>query len=190
MARYETPPDPRTTPLHEQRQRRQRQDGSEPIPWLWFGLGVLVTVAGIFLAISLADRLLSRPPLNVVVVPTPTIIYLTAPATQFPTPTPLFATPSPIPTLTPIPTANLATPPPEITIGYYAQVINTEGLGVTVRGGPDTSNVPVVVAPEGAILLIIGGPEQGGDFSWWQVRLQDDTEGWVAANFLQPAAEP
>jgi hypothetical protein len=39
-------------------------------------------------------------------------------------------------------------------------------------------------------MLVIGGPEQGGDFLWWQVRLLDGTEGWVAGDFLRPVAAP
>jgi hypothetical protein len=84
----------------------------------------------------------------------------------------------------------VAVAPVEITVGYYARVINTEGIGVTVRGGPSTDNVRVLVAPEETLLLVIAGPTENGDFVWWQVRLEDGTEGWVAGQFLEPAAAP
>jgi hypothetical protein len=128
-------------------------------------------------------------PLNMAT-PESTIIILTAP----PSPTTAAAgsglPPTPMPTFTPIPTPDAAVAPPEITTGYYAVVANTDGLGVTVRGGPSTRNVALQVAEEGTILLVIAGPEEGDNFSWWQVELADGTEGWVAEDFLEPAAAP
>jgi hypothetical protein len=75
-------------------------------------------------------------------------------------------------------------------VGYFAEVANTDGIGVTVRGGPSTSNVSVLIADEGTLLLIIGGPTEANGFLWWQVQLQDGTEGWAAGDFLLPAAGP
>jgi hypothetical protein len=95
-----------------------------------------------------------------------------------------------MPTFTPIPTPDAAIAPPEITRDFYAVVANTDGLGVTVRGGPSTRNVALLVADEGTVLLILDGPEEGDNFSWWQVELVDGTEGWVAQDFLEPAAAP
>jgi hypothetical protein len=189
MARFEIPPDPREEGLRERRKRRQRQDQKEPVPWLWLGLGVLVTIIGIFVAIWLANALLVREPLATTL-PTPTVIRLTAPPSPVASPTPMRMTPTPIPTLTPVPTLDLANPPAEITVGYYAAVANTAGNGVTVRGGPSTGNVRLLTAAEGRVMLIIGGPEVGDDFTWWEVRLDDGMEGWVAGDFLAPAPAP
>lgn len=190
MARYQRPPDPRTEPP-ARRPRRFGRDGREPIPWKWLGLGVLVTILSLLAAWTLARRVLDRPPLETIAMPpAPTVIRLTAPATTAPTPTGVRATATFIPTLTPFPTPDIATPPPEITVGFYARVANTEGVGVTVRAGPATSNTDLALAPEEALLLVIGGPEEGSDLTWWQVRLDDGTEGWVAANFIIPAAAP
>ena len=190
MARYEQPPDPRETSLNQQRKRRQRRDTAEPIPWLWLGLGVIVTIAAIIFSLSLANTFLARPPLSVSVGATPTIIYLTAPPSPVPSPTRILPTPTPIPTLTPIPTPNRATPPPQVQVDFFAEVANTDGIGVVVRGGPNVSNIQITLADEGTVILVIGGPETGGDFEWWQVRLADSTEGWVAAQFLEPASAP
>jgi uncharacterized protein YraI len=101
-------------------------------------------------------------------------------------------TPSTIPTFTPIATPDTAFAPEEVTVGYYALVANTEGAGVTVRGGPSTSNAQITVADEGEVLLVIGGPEadEGGGRIWWQVELEDETQGWVAGEFLLPTAAP
>ncbi len=187
MARYKLPEDPRDS--NQKRTRRLRQDSQEPIPWLWLGAGVIVTVIGIALAISLAQAILERPPLDEVAIE-PTIIVLTAPAMPEPTATPPQPTPTSIPTFTPVPTPNTAVAPPEITIGFYAEVANTDNIGVTVRGGPSTSNVSLLVAPEGTLILVLDGPQSANDFLWWQVQLEDGTEGWVAGDFLVPAAGP
>jgi hypothetical protein len=191
MARYQRPPDPRQadTPLATTRMRRQRADSREPIPWFWLAMGVVVTAAGIVLALMLATSLLSREPLTTVL-PTPTIIRLTAPPSAVPSATTVFVTPTAIPTLTVTPTPDTANAPDEVTVGFYAQVANTDGIGVSIRGGPSTDNIRLVLASEGTLVEVIGGPAEGNNFSWWQVRLEDGTEGWVVADFLVPAPAP
>jgi hypothetical protein len=191
MARYKLPPDPRDpeTELTRPRLRRQRPDGSEPIPWLWLGLGVLVTVIGILLAFGLASLFLSREPLAVNL-PTPTIIRLTAPPSAQPSATSPLPTVTPIPTFTPPPTPDRSTPPAEITTDYYARVANTDGVGVSLRAGPSTDNLRLELVDEGTVIFVFGGPQEGNGFLWWQVRLASGTEGWVAGDFLVPAPQP
>lgn len=189
MARYQKPPDPRDSELKPQRPRRQRQGEGQPFPWLWFGLGIVVTVIGIVLALALVNMLLAREPLATTL-PTPTIIRLTAPPEPQASATPGQPTPTAIPTLTPVPTRNLASPPAEVAVGYYAQVDGTGDAGLTIRGGPSTDNVRIMRAAEDSMMLVIGGPEESGDFTWWQVRLLDGTEGWAAGEFLAPAPAP
>ena len=191
MARYQRPPDPRQseTPLATTRPRRQRADAREPIPWFWLGMGVLVTAAGVVLALMLATALLSREPLTTVL-PTPTIIRLTAPPSAVPSPTRVVLTPTPIPTLTVTPTPDTANAPDELTVGFFAEVANTDGIGVSVRGGPSVDNPRLLLASEGTLVEVIGGPAEGSNFTWWQVRLDDGTEGWIVADFLIPAPAP
>lgn len=186
MARYQLPEDPRK----EKRPRRLRQDSGEPVPWTWLGMGVIVTIIALILAISLANRLLAREPL-VVSETAPLLIVLTAPPTALPSPTPLVELPTAVPTFTPIPTPDNTLAPPEVTVGFYAQVAGTE-VGLTVRGGPSTNNARVTLVDDGSVLLVTGGPEieDVTDRLWWQVELDDDTSGWVAGEFLQPAAAP
>lgn len=138
----------------------------------------------------LINSLLTRPPLETSGASEPTIIVLTAPPSPTPSATPPRLTPSPVPTFTPIPTPDTAVAPDQITIGFYAVVANTDGIGVTVRGGPSTSNTPLLIADEGTVLLVLDGPSEGSGFQWWQVQLEDGTEGWVAADFIEPAAAP
>jgi hypothetical protein len=189
MARYKRPSDPRD-PNADPTPWSSSLPPPEPAPWKWFAIGLLVTFVGIGLAVALALSLLTRPPLEVAGLPEPDLIVLTAPASPTPSATPDFVLPTPIPTFTPIPTPDNAVAPPEITVGFYARVVDTGGAGLVMRGGPSTSNVQITLVDEGGYLLVIGGPEEGSDFLWWQVTLEDGTEGWVAANFLEPAAAP
>ena len=198
MARYQIPQDPRDSKgknSPEKRPRRLRQDSAdgsrEPIPWRWLGLGVVVTVLSIGLALALVGALLDRPPLEAAPIE-PTLIILTAPPSPIPSPTSPLPPPTPIPTFTPIPTPDTAVAPPEVTVGFYAQVSNTDGFGINLRGGPSTSNAIIQLVDEGALVLVIGGPEveEANDRLWWQLQLNDGTEGWAVGEFLVPAAGP
>lgn len=189
MARYEVPPDPRNS--NDKRPRRMRRDSQEPTPWRYLALGLVVTLVSIVIALALANAMLSRPPLEMPAAQ-PTLIILTAPPSPVPSATSVLPTPSPIPTFTPIPTPDTLFPPDVVTAGYYATVVNTDGAGVVVRGGPSTINAQVTLADEGELLLVIGGPEadEPNNRVWWQVELDDGTQGWVAGDFLQPAPGP
>ncbi|MCO5184483.1 MAG: SH3 domain-containing protein [Anaerolineae bacterium] len=189
MARYETPEDPRDSELKPRRLRRNRSDGRDYVPLIGLLLGIVVTIIAIVVAWQLVTNFLIPEPL-VVAPPAPTVVLVTAPATAAPTATADLATPTPLPTLTPEPTSDPALPPELITVGLFASVANTGGIGVTVRGGPSTNNAPLLIAPEAAIVEIIGGPTEGSGFTWWQLRLEDGTEGWAAADFLEPAGRP
>jgi hypothetical protein len=152
-------------------------------------MGIVVTIVAIFVAISLANAFLEREPL-VTSLPTPTVIRLTAPASAVPSPTSPLASPTPIPTFTPRPTPDVSVAPDEITVGYYAEVANTDGIGVSLRGGPSTDSSRILTVPEGMILLVVDGPREANNFFWWQVQLDDGSEGWVAGDFIIPAAAP
>ncbi len=188
MAQYKAPPDPRESnggTLGERPFSTQK----EPIPWRWLGGGIIMTVIGLGLSLVILRAFLLRQPLAVGPLE-PTIIVLTAPPRLTPSPETAVTIPTAAPTFTPIPTPDAAVAPDTITPGYYAQVINTDNIGVTVRGGPSTNNAPLTVAPENAIMLVLDGPAEGNDFLWWQVRLEDGTEGWVAGDCLLPVAAP
>lgn len=182
MANFDPPP--------RRPRRSQRRQPRRPIPWKWLGLGVVAAAVLLVVLLAAGNAWLTQAPQPAAVRPEPTIIRLTAPPEPTASPTSQRPTPSPVPTFTPIPTPDVAVAPEEVTAGYYAEVANTDGLGVTVRGGPSTSNIPVTVAQEGIVLFVVDGPQEGSGFQWWQVRLADGTEGWVAADFLIPAAAP
>lgn len=176
--------------LKPQRPRRQRRRGIDWAAVIGLFLGLLFTAAMIFGAWTLLQRLLVPQPITVPEEAAP--IVLTAEPTIPPTATTPPETPTSIPTFTPIPTRDVSSVPDELTVGFFARVSNTDGAGVRVRGGPSTSNVGLTVEDEGELVEVIGGPEDGSGLVWWQVRLADEdtTEGWVAAQFLEPAAAP
>ena len=189
MARYRHPPDPRDRNRIDDRSGTGLQKERAPIPWLWLGLGALVTILGIGAAVLIISSFLDRPPLSTTL-PTPTIIRLTAPATPLAAGTDAFATATQIPTFTPPPTLDLSVAPNEVTVGFYAQVHNTDGFGVSLRGGPSTDNVRLEVVSEGEYVLVSGGPAEGDGFIWWQVQYGEDSEGWIVGDFLRSAAAP
>ncbi|MDX1414103.1 MAG: hypothetical protein R3293_07920 [Candidatus Promineifilaceae bacterium] len=160
------------------------------IPWLWLGLGLVVTIAGCIALYIAVQSFLSRSTDEVAAPIQATVIVLTAPPSPTQFPTEIALPPTPIPTFTPIPTPDTAVAPEEITSGFYVVVANTDDLGVTVRGGPSTRNVALTVAAEGTYMLVLDGPQEGDGFSWWQVQLEDGVEGWVVSNYLIPSAAP
>lgn len=188
MARYQVPPDPRDSE-NKKRSRRFRSDNQEPIPWLWLGLGVIVTIIGLGIAYGIITAALRQEPLPVSPLE-PTIIVLTAPPSATPTATRNLPTPTVLPTATAVSTPDYSVAPDELTVDYYAEVANTGGVGVTVRGGPSTNNARVTIAPEGAVVFVLDGPEEANEFLWWRIQLEDGTDGWAVSDFLIPAARP
>jgi hypothetical protein len=118
----------------------------DPIPWKWLGMGLLIAIAGCLGATLLINAYLSQLQPPSADAPQATIIILTAPPSPTNDAVGSALPPTPFPTFTPIPTPDAAVAPPEITSGFYARVANTDGLGVTVRGGPSTRNVALSVA--------------------------------------------
>lgn len=190
MARYRLPPKPHKDDGQVDAGPISRPEGdAEPKPLIWLGLGILVTLVSVVIAGLLIAAFLFKPPLAVGLA-TPTIIRLTAPPGINQSPTSILPTPSPIPTFTPPPTPDLSVAPDTITVGYFAQVTNTGNVGVSLRGGPSTDNIRLELVPEGDYLFVLDGPQEGSGYIWWQVRVSDGNEGWVAGDFLVPAAEP
>ena len=191
MARYQIPPDPRqddsTTP-HANKVSGHSARSSPP--WLWIGLGAIVTVLAVAVAVLWARLLLDVKPADISA--TPTAILRTAVPTSTP-PAPTADSVAPVATARTDPPSEpttsgepTATPAGAIAAGARVVVAGTGGAGVSLRAGPGTDNARLGLANDGDILEIISGPEEGGDFVWWFVRVvEDGTEAWVVEDYLQ-----
>ncbi len=147
--------------------------------------------------------------LNPIIPPTPTnTSTLTATPTPGPTHTPTntatptaTVTPSPMPTRTPTTTAtatasatptstSTATPTPTNTptltptpTPLVATVANTGGRGLTLRWTP-AGNFAGTLS-EGALVIIVDGPQQAKGRAWVKIQDVAGRTGWVAADYLQ-----
>lgn len=62
--------------------------------------------------------------------------------------------------------------------------VSQEGVNMRADASTDTEVVSVLAA--GTVVTITGASQEGGDFVWWPVQLEDGTTGWVVADFLTP----
>jgi hypothetical protein len=51
--------------------------------------------------------------------------------------------------------------------------------GLTMLAGPSLSSQRLTTLEPGATLTVIGGPACPDAFVWWQVRAENDEEGWA-----------
>ncbi len=82
-----------------------------------------------------------------------------------------------IPSNTPTATATATATPEPVQFGVV-----TANQRINVRSGPSTSESAVTSLAPGDRVLIIG---QNEDVSWYQIRTDDGTEGWVTATLLR-----
>lgn len=191
MARYQIPPDPREG--NKDTGHASKLSGSKSKtspPWLWIGLGAIVTVLAIAVAVLWAKLFLDVQPAEIEPTPAP-IINTTTPTSIPPTPQVVQPTLTEQPIATPTNisiTAEPATPVPlgEIGIGGSVVVIET-GVGLNLRSEPvvDPDNILELVQ-DGIILEVTGGPQESEGFTWWKVTTPDGVEGWAVQDFLQP----
>ncbi len=72
----------------------------------------------------------------------------------------------------------------ELANGSTASVI--EG-GVNLRDDASTDANVIQVLDAGTSVTITGDSKDVGGYTWWPVKLEDGTTGWVAADFLEAA---
>ncbi len=208
---YDQKPDDNWEWESPERRRPKRLEEEEtaeigfPIVWVLIGgLAGLLTIGLVGLGVVQIINKRSAP------TPTPPgLPTLALPATPTVAPavveTPTSAPVAPAPTQPP--TAEVAQPtatpepvaPTEIQVGGYVQIVDTGGAGLSLRAGPGTNNARLIVADEGAVLPVIGGPkedeqgetdEAGNVYLWWLLRNTDGTEGWGRGDFLAPSLPP
>lgn len=168
-----------------------------PIAWILIGaLSGLIVIGLVGLGVLNIIRKQSITPTPGVIagaVPTEAVAEGTPGEAAAATPTiPPVVTLEPTPTHTPTATPE-PTLPEALEAGVYARVIGTEGAGISLRAGPGTNNARLNVAGENTILFILDGPqadENQEDFVWWYIRDEDENEGWVVQDFLEPSLPP
>jgi len=178
--------------------RPTRSGGQDLWPkWMWIAVPVLVivVVAGLWWAIFSDSG-----PATPTATPTPTMKAIYSPPTQMPpvqktlvlTPTETVALPTLIiPTFTPTvegvttPTAEASTGDASgLGVGVKAKVTGTGGSGLNMRAGAGTGHARVKTLGDNTVVEIIGGPKEANGFTWWQVRDETGTTGWVASKYL------
>ena len=77
---------------------------------------------------------------------------------------------------------------PEVS-GTASAIVATEGVVLTVRGGPGTDNPVLGVLESGAELTLLAGSEDG---EWFQIAYPADSDerGWVVGEFLDIQDSP
>lgn len=151
-------------------------------------LALICAVAA--LAVLNAGRAL--PPVRVIaattstplitVVPTPAVTPRVT-AANAPTPTEV---PAAVPTLPPTP-AEPPTPQPTPTPQLQeARIVNTSGLGVSVRQQPGPTAARAGVLREGTRVLLTGNDETVAARPWREIETEDhNLKGWVLGDFVQ-----
>ncbi len=103
------------------------------------------------------------------------------------------ATPTSTPTATPTPTLPPAPPTPVatggITLGDRVQVTGVGVVGLSIRAAPGTAAERISIAGEGEIFIVIGGPQEVDNLTWWRLRdeANPQREGWAAGDYLVEA---
>lgn len=87
----------------------------------------------------------------------------------------VFATPTLVPSLTPLPSPT----PAGLFVGGTATIHTTRGDTLNVRNGPGTNYQVLTELRNGSVVSIIGGPQQGGPYTWWKIRTASGIEGWA-----------
>lgn len=71
--------------------------------------------------------------------------------------------------------------------GAQFRVNGTETDGLFLRSDASLDSTVLATLPEGTLVTVIGEDKPGPNYTWKHVRAPDGTEGWAAADFLQPA---
>jgi hypothetical protein len=62
-------------------------------------------------------------------------------------------------------------------------IVQGTGDCLNVRQGAGTANAVVTCVDEGAQVTVLGGPQQSGGLTWWQIQAPGGT-GWAAGDYL------
>lgn len=126
--------------------------------------------------------------------PVATLVPTLAVTPRVTTATPATATPLPAaqgPTSA-IETATARTPEPTPTpVPQTARIVNTNGLGVSVRNQPGPQATRSGVLREGTRVLLTGNDQTVAARPWREIETEDRSlKGWVQSDFLQAQPPP
>jgi hypothetical protein len=207
---HDQPPDDNwewESPESRRPQRLEDEETAEigfPIVWVLIGgLAGLLTIGliglGVVQFINKRSSPTPTPPaLPTLALPATPTVVIAGETTPTGVPPAADDTPAPPPTAEVVPPTDTPepAPPSEIEVGGHVQIVNTDGVGLSLRAGPGTNNARLVVAEADSILPVIGGPnedeqgetdESGNVHVWWFLRHSDGTEAWGRADFLSPS---
>jgi hypothetical protein len=163
--------------------------------WQIFSSLLLLGLIGAVAALAVLNAGRALPPVRVVaaaatstsqptLVPTPAVTPRVT-AANAPTATPQPAAPTQPPTEPPTPEA---TPTPQL---QEALIINTAGLGVSVRQQPGPSAPRAGVLREGTRVLLTGNDQTVAARPWREIETLDhNLKGWVQGDFVQSVQPP
>ncbi|HVC32688.1 MAG TPA: efflux RND transporter permease subunit [Chloroflexota bacterium] len=159
-------------------------------------LGLWLIAFGVLGALVFQASTESRPAATFAVAPTrtpsasvptpaafPTVPLSNAPPDAAPAPAPP-AVPPALPDAASPPTS-VATPSSGASTAGVAQVGNTGGLGLNLRGGPGTNNPVVASLSDGTQLVSLGNETTADGHVWLKVRTSGGAVGWVAQDYLR-----
>ncbi len=136
-------------------------------------MGILITLVVLLMQLGNQE--------NTEIPEQPTTVLTIIPA---PTKTQVITVPTTSNTSTPEPTATLI--PNTIGVGAYIKVTGTEGVGLRIRSAAGTTSEVLFLAMDEEVFLIIGGPVEKDDYTWWQLEAPYDKTrtGWCAEPFI------
>ena len=171
-------------------------------------LRIALPVIGLLLMLGLfwfwASSLIGNgenDPAIAAITPTVATVLITPQATPLPTLPPAAVAPTENTAAQPGPTsADAPTAAPEVTVADTAgvqdptldtfapdDIVVTNDDGVRFRPEPSTEGDPIALLPVGTELTVTGPAVEAEDITWYPVRDADGTEGFVAADFLDPS---
>jgi hypothetical protein len=91
---------------------------------------------------------------------------------------------------TTVATSPAASVPGNLATGAFVRVSGTGIEGIRYRYGPGLDYVTIRIVPEGEVLLVKGGPEEGDGLVWWRLQDQLGNIGWAAQDYLTLTPAP
>lgn len=155
------------------------------LPWIAGGVVVALVALALIWGASGVGR--SEPtPTPVVTVPS---VFQTTVTPTLVSPLVLTATVTVSTTQAPV------VPAGPIAAGVTVRVINSAPEGVSLRAGGGTNYARLTTLTDGMLLTVLeppagfneAYPSPADGYTWWRVRLENGTVGWIADNWLEAA---